>query len=110
MQYGVQRILTFKGLHLQSKAINSVAKTVVAVLLIHAVVMQEMMTSHLKGCLQEGFGVFLLAASGWFVFFFLAAYAVERVRQPIANRAIRLLLYLIPGCAGSVEKEVKDNS
>ncbi len=92
----VSLFLLFKGLRLRSAVVNSIAKTVVAVLLISEVVMPKLMTAHLKGSLQEGFGPFLLAATGWFLFFFVAAYVVERVRQPIANGVTRLLLRIIP--------------
>lgn len=88
--------LLFKGLRIRSKFINNVAKTVVAVLLIHEVVMPELVYGHLGRCYQEGFGVFLIAALGWFLFLFVAAYAVEVIRQPIAGGVTKLILSFLP--------------
>ncbi len=88
--------LTFKNMKIQSNAINKIARTVVAVLLIQDVVLRETMIRSLKECLVDGWLSFLSTAAIWFIFFFIAAYIIEMVRMPLADRIIKMVKRCLP--------------
>lgn len=88
--------LFFKNIHLESKIMNKFAMTVVAVLLIQDVVLRDLMIENLKSYLHEGFFEFLQYSAFWFIFFFTAAYLIEQLRIPIANKMIDKIVGLLP--------------
>lgn len=88
--------LAFRNIKLQSSAVNKMAKTVVAVLLIQDVALREIMRSSLKGCLIDGALGFFCAAAAWFILFFVSAYMIEMVRIPLADRIIKMVTACLP--------------
>lgn len=88
--------LFFKNIQFQSKSVNSLAKTVVAVLLIQDVVLRNIMVENLKSRLQDSYLSFLSHASLWLIFFFVVAYVIEQIRRRIANRIIEQIIGVLP--------------
>ena len=86
----------YTHLKFQSKSVNSLAKTVVAVLLIQDVVLRNIMVENLKSRLQDSYLSFLSHASLWLIFFFVVAYVIEQIRRRIANRIIEQIIGVLP--------------
>lgn len=88
--------LVFKNLKLQSNAVNKIAKSVVAVLLIQDIVLREIMANNLKSCIADGAFCFLYTAGTWFILFFILAYIVEMARIPLADKIIKFVVKYLP--------------
>lgn len=86
----------FRHMKFQSIAINKIAKTVVAVLLIQDIVLLPLMVSDLKEAMSISLSLYLLHCFGWTILFFCLAFFIETIRINIVERPLLRLMDLIP--------------